>query len=205
MLKETCLDRQYERTPLVLPPGATVVDVGAGIGEFAVDVAARFPACRVLACEPAPDTYALLVANAARNRLGNLVPLEVAVIPETPGGGPTAVLRPGRTAAERSAVSGEGDGTRVAATSLSRLFSEQGVTTCDFLKLDCEGAEFGILLGSDDALLGRVSRLCLEFHEAPGRPGREALVERLRAAGFRAAIRPSPVHPETGLLDAWRG
>ena len=36
---------------------------------------------------------------------------------------------------------------------------------CDFLKMDCEGAEYDMLLHLDEVSLKRIRRICLEYHE----------------------------------------
>ncbi len=66
VIKEVLLDREYARLGLPISPGWTVVDIGAAHGAFAL-TAARAGAARVIAVEPAPDTYALLVDNLRRN------------------------------------------------------------------------------------------------------------------------------------------
>lgn len=77
-VKESLLDRLYERYGFVVEPGWTVIDIGAGIGEYAISVA---PATggRVLAFEPFPASFALLKHNVARNRAVNIEVFEVAV------------------------------------------------------------------------------------------------------------------------------
>jgi FkbM family methyltransferase len=55
----------YLRHGLALPPGATVLDVGAGIGLFTLFVHQRCPGARVYAVEPIPSNVARLQVNAA--------------------------------------------------------------------------------------------------------------------------------------------
>jgi SAM-dependent methyltransferase len=56
-----------------------VVDVGAGIGDFALLVASRFPQATVIACEPNPRTFAVLARNVERNAAANVDARAVAV------------------------------------------------------------------------------------------------------------------------------
>jgi amino acid adenylation domain-containing protein/FkbM family methyltransferase len=55
----------YLRHALTLPPGATVLDVGAGIGLFTLFVHQRCPDARIFAFEPIPSSAARLQVNAA--------------------------------------------------------------------------------------------------------------------------------------------
>ena len=50
VIKETCLDRDYERIGAPIQDGWSVIDVGAGLGDFSVHVARRFPKARVIRC-----------------------------------------------------------------------------------------------------------------------------------------------------------
>jgi hypothetical protein len=55
--------------------------------------------------------------------------------------------------------------TKVAAVSAVNLWTSKGIGRCDFLKLDCEGAEVGILAGLAGAgLLAGVRLVVGEWH-----------------------------------------
>ena len=66
--------------------GDTVVDIGAGIGEFAL-LASRKAGSKgkVIAIEPSPEDYATLLLNIKENGCNNVIPLNMAVSdkPET--------------------------------------------------------------------------------------------------------------------------
>jgi FkbM family methyltransferase len=47
----------------------------------------------------------------------------------------------------------------VAGQSLTSLLDDLRIARCDFLKMDCEGAEYEILMTTDEATLGRVRHL----------------------------------------------
>jgi hypothetical protein len=65
VLKETVLDDPYA---VGLLPADTrlIVDVGAGIGDFTVLAASRFPRSSVLACEPNPEAFDALERESDR-------------------------------------------------------------------------------------------------------------------------------------------
>jgi hypothetical protein len=48
--------------------------------------------------------------------------------------------------------------------SLHDIFALNGMETCDYLKLDCEGAEYESLYGLDDQDLKRVRCIGMEYH-----------------------------------------
>ena len=171
-----------------------VIDVGANIGVFAL-WAERLGA-DVTAFEPAPRTFASLVANVQGRRIS---PRQAALVAETV---PTARLylselsSTANTLVGKEIESGEPLRDFVDVPTVS-LFDVVG-SGCDLLKLDCEGAEFEALLGADDDTLRRAQRIILEFHRIAGSP--EVLVERLEAAGMEVSLLAE--NEDVGLLGA---
>jgi hypothetical protein len=56
----------------------------------------------------------------------------------------------------------------VRTTTLETVMQEQEVSRCDYLKLDCEGAEHGIVQTLSPTLAGRIMQITMEVHEVPG-------------------------------------
>lgn len=198
VIKEVCLDREYERGLSPLPAAATVVDVGAGIGELAVPLAVRLPAARVIAVEPAPDSRALLERNLACNGATNVEVVAAAVAPDDGGrfldlSRPPA-LRPAIREAREGAVA-------VASVTLASLLERHHVARCDLLKVDCEGGEEELLAAAPDELLARVDRIVVETHRI-GAP--ERLAARLEGAGFAVRVVPSRAHRHLALVSGER-
>ena len=70
---------------LDLKPGDIVADLGAGTGYFAVKIAPKVPQGRVLANDVEPDMVRYLGERAAKDGLGNVVPVQgSATGPELP-------------------------------------------------------------------------------------------------------------------------
>jgi FkbM family methyltransferase len=200
-IKETLLDGFYDRPGLRPTTGWSIVDVGGGIGDFAVDVAARDPTARVHVFEPDAAARRLAELNVAANGLAN-----VTLHPEALAGR-TGTVQLDETAADplrRQAGTGTGTGGRaVPALDLGDALERAGIDDCDLLKLDCEGAEYEILAGAGKTL-ARVRRLVGEFHElGPGRDLR-ALATFLADSGYDARWTRSYVQPHTGYFWAVR-
>jgi FkbM family methyltransferase len=202
VVKETCLDGAYD---IVAPMrrNAVVVDVGAGVGDFAIRSARRWPEARVVAVEPFPGSYELLLENVARNSVSNVDTLPYAVI-----GSAEPAVRLAVDGEEPVLHSTSARGGRalldVEARTLERLFLERDIERCDVLKLDCEGAEYGILLNASPAVLARVDAVVLEYHRGVTGHGPEDLARHLEANEFDVEIRPSRVRAALGILAARR-
>ena len=72
ILKETIVDDSYRLLELDGTAPATIVNVGASVGDFAVWAARRFPSATVVACEPNPASFQLLEENVHANGLTNV-------------------------------------------------------------------------------------------------------------------------------------
>jgi FkbM family methyltransferase len=156
----------------ILRPGMTVVDVGANHGMFSLEAAHLVgPAGVVHAFEPTPSTRALLLRNISANELGN-----VKVFPFALGEGPgTAHLRVHREMTGLNTL-GAHDVTwngkvlpadeivEVPITSLDRHAEAEDLDHIDFLKIDVEGFELGVIRGAAKLLrTQRVARIMLEI------------------------------------------
>lgn len=198
-VKETWVDRVYERFGFPLRDGWTVVDVGAGFGDFSLRAAAAGPTVRVHAFEPHPGSRALLEENLSRNGEERVTVHEQAVAAAT-----GAVALHASEQALDSRVGDPGTGT-VPALSLAGALDAAGAARWDLLKLDCEGSEFPILEGAGAETLARVDRIVMEYHDdaAGGRDHRE-LARLLVGHGFAVGAWRSPVHAHLGYLRATR-
>lgn len=133
-------------------PGDVVIDAGANIGLFSLIAAARVGATgRVIACEPAPGTMALLRANVARNRY-DWVELHEVAVAETPGRLELEDLGAGSGFSSFApAQAGRGRRIEVPVTTLDKLAGDD-LSRTRVVKLDVEGAELRALQGATQLL-----------------------------------------------------
>lgn len=148
-----------------------VLDVGAHTGAFTCACLMRGTS-RVVACEPDPDSFALLQRNVARlcESQGGLQPPELR---NTAGWRSDRTESVWLTSAQFSELTGclhpaaqavltepRPDAKPVATVGLDQLL--ESFERVSLLKLDCEGAEWPILFTSKR--LDRVQRLVMEVH-----------------------------------------
>jgi FkbM family methyltransferase len=203
IVKEVYLDGDYERYGVALQPGWTVLDIGACLGGFAVFAAQRAPGIIVHAFEPAPDSYRLLRQNIELNQVVNVTahPLAAAAI-----SGPLTLYTFAGHAEQNSLTPSRGRGASTAVTveslALADLFDRLELARCDFLKIDCEGAEFDILLNAPPELFGRVRHICMEYHDGVTAFSHADLLRHFEHLGFQTRRFPSPVLPNEGFIYA---
>ena len=210
IIKETCLDRDYEQHGAPLQDGWTVIDIGAGLGDFALYAAYGRPQTAVLALEPFPESFDLLGRNLQLNQIGQVTPLPLAVGKQS---GTLTLATVGAavqhtTAQETAAAPLPGAGVdqtlTVQGISLDDLFAQQEIERCHFMKVDCEGAEFDIFFHASDDTLDRIERIALEVHEGVTPHKAADLAKFFRHKGFQVRTTPNPVHRSLSFMVAQR-
>ncbi|MDY6874562.1 MAG: FkbM family methyltransferase, partial [Chloroflexota bacterium] len=201
------LDAFYTQFGVPVEDGWTVVDIGAGVGDFAILAAYDGPDVRVYAYEPFPESYQLLIRNLTLNAISNVTAFQQAVWREAgtlaldlSGGEPLQI------ASRETGGAGDvfAETVEVQALTLGDVLEGQGLARIDLLKLDCEGAEYPILLASPPEVLVRVDRIVMEYHDLDKERNHFRLTAFLEAAGFRVNWRRNIVHDDIGYLFADR-
>ncbi len=200
-------DEQYNPPPdFILREGDTVIDIGGHIGSFALYAASRVGSRgNVYVYEPASDNNTHLRHNVAQSGFLN-VRVEAAAIAGSRGVR-RFVYDPVNTAMH-GLYQRNTNSIDVPAITLADIFFEHRIDRCNFLKIDCEGAEYEILYNTPRAILERVDRIAMEYHNPPfyGLNDREhnpdQLAAFLRDAGF--SVRMAPENRMHGLLFASR-
>ncbi|MCX8072347.1 MAG: FkbM family methyltransferase [Candidatus Binatia bacterium] len=170
---------------------ATVIDIGANVGVFAVLVATELRARRVYAFEPSPQAADDLAANVAANKLEDKVFIRRMAVAGSRDTRAFAVTE--SQVMNRIVASGEANkqAVLVPTTTLEAIFRDEGIEWCDFLKVDCEGSEYEIVLTAPDWVLRRVGRIALEWHRVKGH-GPWEIAERLRRTDFKVEVDERP-------------
>lgn len=203
-VKETFLDRFYEKYGFPLKDGWTVIDIGGGIGEFTVYAARRYPGNRVYAFEPTPDSFDLLQENLRLNGIRNAQAFPEAVWSQTGNlAVDTSPEEPSQFTSHAEEAPAKANGrVTVPAVALREVFERLGIECCDLVKIDCEGAEYEILFEVPDAVLRRIRRIVMETHDGATAYNHNDLAEFLKGKGFQVETFPNPVHKQLGYLRA---
>jgi FkbM family methyltransferase len=163
-----CGEWEAENTALLqrlLRPGDTFVDVGANLGYFTLLGASLVsPGGQVVALEPVPPTYQLLLDNIALNPGSEITALQVAA--SSREGTLTLSLFPGDSAATASQFMAWRESAQVQvvvpATTLDLCLQEMNHNSPALIKIDAEGGEYAILQGAGEVLAGWQPILMLE-------------------------------------------
>lgn len=161
--------------------GKCVIDVGANIGIYSLLVA-ELGAKKVLAIEPISDTFNQLCKNINIGNYRNIIPMKNVVSEKSNS---TVNISVKQESGHNSMYNITEKYETVHTLTLSEL-----VKQCEdddiVLKLDCEGAEYDILLNVTNEDMSRIGRIMLEIHGDlhPVYKGHEILNDRLTSFGF---------------------
>ncbi|MFU8826866.1 MAG: FkbM family methyltransferase [Brevefilum sp.] len=205
-VKETFIDQFYTRYGAPVEDGWTVVDIGAGIGDYCLYAAEGLPGVTVYAFEPYPESFALLERNLALNGVENVHPFQKAVWSkegelylDLSTGEPLQI-----SSQEGFAESTSMERLTVEAVSLQTLCSEEHLKSIDLLKMDCEGGEYEILFNTPEDVLERITRIIMEYHDLDEQKSHQRLAGFLENQGYKVTCHPNFVHQEIGYLYAER-
>lgn len=204
-IKETFLDRFYEKYGFTLQHHWKVIDIGAGIGDYTLYAAVTQPHIQVFSFEPYPQSFALMQENLRLNMITNAQVYNDAIaaasgelILDLAGGEPLQIQ-----SVQHQAENAE-EGLPVHAFSLADAFAMLKMESCDLLKLDCEGAEYPILFGTSQSVLELIDHIVMEYHDNAAPYNHDDLTRFLNERGFQVQTFPNPVHPHLGYLRAAR-
>jgi len=189
---------------------SVIVDIGAQNGYFSV-FAATYATLEssIYAYEPMKDNFDILAANITLNRINSITAQKMAV--SNTDGMLTLFVNSVHTGGhsvfkDRLDVYNIEQVNHVLVPSLTfaRVVPDS-TKVIDFCKIDCEGAEFDILLSADEKQLEKVSVFAIEFHEFGGHKVEE-LKRMFESIGYSVEISytPSKRGIVYGLLHAIR-
>ncbi|MDE1860591.1 MAG: FkbM family methyltransferase [Candidatus Micrarchaeota archaeon] len=175
---------EYEHYKFLDIKGKTVVDIGANIGDSPIYFCLN-GAKQVYAYEPFPHSYAIAKKNIRANGLGGRIEL----VNEGLGGKrQTMKVSSGFKSTPSSRLTNERRGTAVKVITLKDVVDRHKIGRNALLKMDCEGAEYDIILNAPIETLRKFDQILVQYHY-----GYVDIKKRLIEAGFRV-INSVPMH-----------
>jgi FkbM family methyltransferase len=178
----------FRDVPEYVPASSHVIlDIGAHIGTFALLASRKVPQGKVFAVEACRDTARLCQANAFLNNAENLSVTHLALADRK---GTCQLSYDAGTWGHSIVAQLSERGETVPTDTLENFMERNAITQCHFMKLNCEGAEFPILLSAPPEVLSRIGVMLVLFHSDLYKLNDEkVLLQHLHASGFSTAIR----------------
>ena len=184
-MKEVWVHNLYFPAGFELRDDETVIDIGAHVGTFALKIAGMVPRGRVIAFEPEPANFELLEENILLNGCTNVELHQEAV---GPSAGRVAFYQTPRITVGHSMIepaAGKVRKIEVDSVTLEQVMERAGERAIGYLKIDCEGAEHGLLRAAPQSCLERIRRICVETDPVDDNRTPEKLGAFLEEAGFQ--------------------
>jgi len=139
--------QQYRYDSIVEPKlGNIVFDIGAYVGDTALWFSkAVGPQGKVYAFEPEPSNFEKLKANLERNKVTNVIPLQLAL---SENEGEMQIASGGGS----STITETAGDTSVKVTTIDRFVEVNKLPRVDFIKMDVEGHELSVLTGARETI-----------------------------------------------------
>ena len=180
---EVWQEQVYTPAGFSIEPTDIVFDIGANIGNFSLFAAQRTHGL-IYAFEPMPQNFAALQRNIQLRNGSNIVPVGKAVT----GRDGSVTMHVSDVSSAHSVTHelfGRGKTLEVPCVTLDTFCRENRVPRIDFLKIDCEGAEFEIILGLSEDLTSRIGKIIMEHHERYMHGDHRNIMSFLEKRGFK--------------------
>ena len=167
-------------------PDDDIIDVGAHIGSFALQAASKVPHGRVFAIEASQESFNYLRVNIALNQAFNITPVHMALADTA---GVTTLHHDEGNWGHSITKQWSSRGEQVVKNSLENFCTAHQISQAGFIKFNCEGAEFPILLNTSIDVLQKFRRMLVLYHlDLAQGYTRKSLIDHLQGAGFQTTM-----------------
>ncbi len=212
ILKEIFISRVYaDYFPFY--EKVSVMDLGAHKGYFSIFSAKNtHPDSRIIALEPAEDNFNDLNLNLKANKIENVEVLKAGVFSETKKTNFYLSKSENHSIfnnySEYLGTPPTEPPVEIFVLSLKDLLEKFGINELDFLKVDCEGAEYPFIFSADKQVLAKIKTISLEFHDLKNKEYTGLkLANHLENNGFKIvkfSYEPTTINNNFGKLIAVR-
>lgn len=167
---------------------ATVLDIGAHYGYFSIFAAKNTgPEAVIFSIEPSKNNYFFLQENILSNQIKNIKAYHLAIGARQ---GTTTLFtgnNQNHSLFEDYRLLDQNRKSEIISVNTLELFmKENGLEKIDFLKMDCEGAEYDIFENTPSHVFNKIKTISMEFHDMKNENQTgEFLIKKLIDNGFQ--------------------
>ncbi|MFH1284865.1 MAG: FkbM family methyltransferase, partial [Candidatus Peregrinibacteria bacterium] len=191
--------------PAIISAKSCIIDIGGHKGMFAIYARCLNEKVPIFVYEPEEENFRDLKENLKINHLKDIYPHSQAVTGHNGEG--VLYISPDSHNHSFIPYSPDAPSKKVNTTKLETIFdrlAKKGITTCDVLKVDAEGAEFEIFAATPPEILKKCGTIIIEYHNYQPGHNETTLKNHLTTAGFRVKSFPSRYDKRFGLIYAGR-
>ena len=157
---------EYKRKNFEINNNDVIIDVGGHIGLFTLYASQFCKKGSIFTFEPMTENFDLLTENIKLNNIDNIKAFNLAVS----NSNSSVKLYLNQDDAGHSMFSKSSKSVTVNSISLQQILDNNHIEHCDFLKLDCEGAEYEIIKNLPTHYFKKIKKMIIEYHMADTNP-----------------------------------
>ena len=154
------LIQEYSSDKFKINNDDVVLDIGAHIGLFSLFASQFCKNGKIFCFEPIKENYEELLKNIEINNIQNIIPFNNAVSSKTE----KTKIYLNDDESGHSMFLENSNYIEVDSISIDDIFKNNSIQTCNFLKLDCEGAEYEIIESLSKNYLQKIEKSVIEYH-----------------------------------------
>jgi FkbM family methyltransferase len=173
---------------LRLTESSTILDIGSHIGTFAMLSSKKVPEGMVFAIEAGLDSFNVLKKNIENNEIKNVRAFQLALSAKD---GFETLYHSEKVGNWGFSITRNlgGEGEKVRSISFDSFLLENSLINIDFLKSNCEGAEFNIFINASDESIRKIKLGLILYHcDLQDEFSLDQLVDKFRNNGFSIEI-----------------
>jgi FkbM family methyltransferase len=202
MFSEIWHNKFYNPEGFEINKNDIVFDIGANNGFFSVYAAEKAVNGKVYAFEPVPYLADKIRKTASLNNFKNIIVENLAIGKGTDSKHVFYISKEHNGCHSLYERKGQLEKIEVSVTNLEKYCKDNNVSEIDFLKLDCEGAEYEIITKeSVDLIKNKIKIISMEHHDDITGHTHSEIVEILQNAGFLIKVSDGFVYAKNGNKD----
>lgn len=178
-----------------------IIDIGAYIGTYSLLLSQSLTEEGIIyAFEPCLDTFQYLEKNVVYNNIKNIKTYRIALSDHIGNEKLYYDVENGNWG-HSTIKNFSNAGENVETDTLVNFFERNNIENCDFMKLNCEGAEFKILLNTPVSVLKRIKHMLVLYHlDIANDYTIEQLLTHLKKTGYYTEVRQKSPDGKRGWI-----
>jgi FkbM family methyltransferase len=166
-----------------------IIDIGAHVGYFTLYASNIAKEGKIYAFEPTNQTYQILKENIKLNKLKNVKTTNCGVLDQV--GTATLYSDEENSISNSMFKSNNKKIEKINVINITKIIEDNDINKINLLKLDCEGAEFLILMELSNVEIKKIEKISVEVHLDLSERKIEDLENFLKEKGFKVITRPT--------------
>lgn len=158
--------REYEKPGFEIHNDDTIIDIGSHIGLFTLFASQFCKDGRIFCFEPVKENYDMLLSNLQLNDITNVKSFNSAVSEKK---GEVKIHLNDDESGHSMFINGT-KFIQIQSTSLKDIIDSNNLEKCDYVKMDCEGAEYDIINSLPEDYFNKIQKMCIEYHFIDEKP-----------------------------------